>query len=165
MLLPIAGEQPSPVSDAASSPQSPTRRPAPGHERLLVIDDEPAIREIARRHLGSLGYEVAVADGAASALAAVQAAEFDLVLSDVVMPEVRGPELASRLRAERPGLRVVFMTGYAETELDEPGAGGSGVRVLSKPFDRALLALFVRTALDEAPTVRGDAAATRDEAR
>jgi len=155
--LPIAGDASEPAVTEREAPSAPGEPTPGGSERLLVIDDEPAVREIARRHLVSLGYEVVVADGAASALSAAAAAAFDMVLTDVVMPEVRGPELVSRLRARDPGLRAVFMTGFAEVDPFAADPGGIDGRVLGKPFDRAQIGGFVRSALDEVDETAGAA--------
>jgi two-component system cell cycle sensor histidine kinase/response regulator CckA len=153
--LPLASNASEPAVAEAAVPSAPDEPKPVGHERLLVIDDEPAVREIARRHLVSLGYEVVVADGAASALSAARAADFDLVLTDVVMPEVRGPELATHLRAGDPNLRVVFMTGYAEVDPYAAAPGDVRGRVLGKPFDRAQIGGFVRSALDDVDATAG----------
>ncbi len=123
-----------------------------GTETILLVEDEPHVRSLAARVLRQAGYGVLeAADGTqALAIAADGAARFDLLLTDVVMPRLGGVELAARLRETRPGLRVVFMSGYTER-----GAAfqdlGEGSTFLQKPFTPALLAHRVRDLLDGPP--------------
>jgi PAS domain S-box-containing protein len=124
-----------------------------GHETVLVVDDEPAIRELTRRSLESLGYVVHVAEGGDEAFAWLERHEgtTDLILSDVMMPGGGGRQLAERVQARWPGHRVLFMSGFAtDLGLQELLDRGTA-HFLSKPFSRAELARRVRAVLDAAP--------------
>jgi CheY-like chemotaxis protein len=108
---------------------------ATGPARVLVVEDRDVVRDLAREVLGSAGFDVAVASGGHDALAlASDAARFDLLLSDVVMPEMSGPELARRLRAEQPGLPVLYMSGYTDDVLDESELAHPRTGFIRKPF-------------------------------
>jgi CheY-like chemotaxis protein len=129
-------------------------KPAPlesvgGHERVLLVEDQPMVRSALRRLLASLGYVVTEASDGQEALDRVRATPtaFDLVLSDQTMPRLSGLELAKALLAELPNVRVLLCTGFSE-HLDEASALKLGVRgVLAKPVDRATMASAVRAAL------------------
>ncbi len=118
-----------------------------GHERVLLVEDEPTVREIAVLQLRKLGYDVLAARDGLEALALAMAEEnrFDLVLTDMVMPRMGGRELAENLRQARPDVRVLYMSGYTENGVFQGGAGGL---FLQKPFSLGELARKVRAALD-----------------
>ncbi|HWO88526.1 MAG TPA: ATP-binding protein, partial [Gemmatimonadales bacterium] len=113
-------------------------------ETVLVVEDEDAVRRVAARVLRSRGYRVVTAANAEEAMqvAAAHDGPIDLLLSDVVMPGMSGTVLAERLVAERPGLKVLFMSGYTAEEI------GSDVPLLSKPFTPDELLSEVRIALE-----------------
>jgi CheY-like chemotaxis protein len=119
-----------------------------GAETILLVDDDEAIRRVAERSLVSYGYTVVVArDGVEALTQAHDMPRIDLLLSDVVMPQLSGPQVAERLRARHPTMRVVFMTGWVneatmKLELD------ADVTLLRKPFTPVALALTIRSALD-----------------
>jgi CheY-like chemotaxis protein len=124
-----------------------------GSETVLLVEDEPTIRDIVQRILASADYRVLPCDGGESALAraASEPGPIDLVLTDVVMAGIDGVELAHRLTAARPGLRVLLMTGYVDRELSgAPAVLASPL--LHKPFTTAELLARVRAAL--APRAR-----------
>lgn len=139
--------------DETAVAPSPTRTMG-GHEVVLLVEDEEVVRSVATRILRSHGYSVLTARHGKDAmdLAARHDGPIDLLLTDVVMPEVDGYLLAARLRAQRPAMRVLFMTGYSEPL---PGASPSvrdeGGAVVQKPFTADDLAAAVRNALDTAP--------------
>jgi DNA-binding NtrC family response regulator len=122
-----------------------------GNETILLVEDEELVRALASRVLERAGFTVLVAASAAEALAlsAEHIGRIDLLVTDVIMPRVLGPELALLLNRERPGLGVLFTSGYT--------AGGSGVtaaippdaRFLDKPFSPSDLVAAVRAAIDE----------------
>jgi PAS domain S-box-containing protein len=121
-----------------------------GHERILIVEDEAGVRTLLKRVLTDAGFAVRVASNSREAerLAGDDASAFDLVLTDVVMPGMNGRELADRLRARRPDLRVLFMSGYAEQVLGQHGVVDDGVHLLAKPFSVGQVVQAVRRALD-----------------
>jgi CheY-like chemotaxis protein len=116
-----------------------------GHERILVVDDEPLAREAVRRVLSSLGYDVEAASGGIEALAMhEELPHFDVLLCDVNMPDMRGFEVATKIEAATPKTKVIFMCGYPpETIEDAP----EGARFLEKPFSHQELAMKLREIL------------------
>jgi CheY-like chemotaxis protein len=136
------------------SPVEPPRSPAEpsalpgGRETVLVAEDSDAVREVTRELLEALGYTVMTAARGEEALRVARAypGPIDLLLTDVVMPGIRGAGLAEHLRAARPGVRVLFMSGYGNGM--GPGAIGERHPVLRKPFDHDRLARAVREVLD-----------------
>jgi NO-binding membrane sensor protein with MHYT domain/CheY-like chemotaxis protein len=139
-----------PRSVAPSAAAAPVRREiAPGgNERILVVEDEDAVRAIVGEQLRGLGYDVQLAGDAEQALALLRAHRFDLMLTDVVMPgRLNGKGLADEVERSWPGTRVVFMSGYSENALLNDGRLDSGVMMLAKPHQRADLARIIRSAL------------------
>ncbi len=118
-----------------------------GGETILVVEDEAPVRVLVRSVLTQRGYRVIEAAGPAEALRAVQghAESIDLVISDVVMPGMTGPELVERLPA---GLRVLFMSGYSEPDVRQKGLMRPGAAFVEKPFTPDALAKRVRALLD-----------------
>ena len=139
-----------------------------GSETVLLVEDEDAVRAIARETLARRGYDVLVAaDGAgAVALARRHPTPIHLLLTDVIMPGMHGRELAETLLRDRPELRVLFMSGYTEDEVLHRGISTEALAFIAKPFTPDALAARVRdvldarddeTALDPAPVlVRAD---------
>lgn len=125
-----------------------------GKETILLVEDTEALREMIHRVLVGFGYTVIVAADGAQAISASEAyqGQIDLLLSDVVMPGIGGPELAVRLRMRRPTLRVLLMSGYDEHSLAAGGAGYASF--IAKPFRPELLSQKVRAALDSAEMAR-----------
>ena len=126
---------------AAEASRSSTQRP---HERatVLIVEDDAGIRELAGKILTRCGYDVLVADGGAQAveIGRRNAVKIDVLLSDVVMPGMSGPVVASILRELRPSIKVVFMSGYTEDPVVREGVMGRNVPFLQKPFTPDLLA-------------------------
>ena len=121
-----------------------------GHgETVLLVEDEAAVRGAARRILSQANYQVVEATGSrvAVAIAADPTRRIDLVLSDVVMPELSGVELAARLREKRAGLPVLFMSGYPQEVLAHQGLAPSNLELVEKPFSRDALLRAVRRLL------------------
>ena len=141
-----------PRVNADESPRiSPSTGTLPhGTERIAVVEDEDAIRALAVRVLSGLGYEVLAFRTGAAALKALEpmTERIDLVLTDVVMPEMKGRELADRLRAIRPDLRILFASGYTEDVISKHGVLHADADFLPKPYSPAILARRVRAALD-----------------
>jgi light-regulated signal transduction histidine kinase (bacteriophytochrome) len=105
---------------------------------ILVVEDEPAIREVTRRILESTGYQVLMAETGPEAVATAETfpGTIDLLLTDVVMPGMLGREVAARVRAARPNVGVVFMSGFAAATASEAGTLEFGALLLDKPFTR-----------------------------
>jgi two-component system, cell cycle sensor histidine kinase and response regulator CckA len=160
LLLPRASAEaaPAPPKHVAAEPA------ARGDETILLVEDDAAVRELARTTLQRHGYRVLAAADAEDALRIEHSFHepIALVLSDIVMPGMQGPELATVLRARRPALRVLFMSGYAADRLMVEALKDSSL--LKKPFSAAALTRAVREVLDResassAPPDAGVAAA------
>ncbi|ADX48075.1 PAS/PAC sensor hybrid histidine kinase [Paracidovorax avenae ATCC 19860] len=118
-------------------------------EVVLVVEDEAAVRQFSVEALRELGYRVLEADGAAAALKLIDAhPEIDLLFTDVVMPDVNGRKLAEEALRRRPGLKVLFTTGYTRNAVVHNGVLDAGVHLLGKPYTLEDLAQRVREALD-----------------
>jgi Signal transduction histidine kinase len=122
----------------------------PGRETVLLVEDDPTVRVVTGRILRELGYTVLEAGSAAEArsVAATATGRIDLLLTDVVMPGGSGRELAEALTQTRPGLPVVFMSGYTADVILRMGIVHDKVTLLSKPFTADALADTLRKALD-----------------
>jgi two-component system, cell cycle sensor histidine kinase and response regulator CckA len=132
--------------------------PPGGSETVLIVEDAEALRVLLRELLEEVGYTVRDADSPEEALAFVEstpAAEpIHLVLTDMVMPRMNGRDLARRVTALRPGIRVVFMSGYADEVAGEEGTLAPGAMFLQKPFTTDALLTVLRQALDEPDVMR-----------
>jgi two-component system, cell cycle sensor histidine kinase and response regulator CckA len=126
------------------------RMPQVGTETLLLVEDEAAVRSSVRRLLEWHGYTVLEARNGAEALKLYESheAEVDLVLTDVMMPEMGGHELVDQLRSRYPDLRVLFMSGYAERAFTSDGLIPPGTGYLEKPFTVETLMRRLREVLD-----------------
>ncbi len=124
--------------------------PHRGDETVLLAEDDPDVRALARQMLEGLGYRVVEADGpeAALALAGTREGPIDLLLTDVVMPGMGGRRLVETLSQMRPGVRVLYMSGYTDDAVLRHGAQEGRAPFLQKPFSRLDLARKVREALD-----------------
>ncbi len=120
-----------------------------GSETILLVEDERAVALLLLQMLQRHGYQLLVADGPAKALevARQHAAPIDLVVSDVVMPGGTGPDLVRTLRAERPGLRALFISGYADVVLSKDGGLPPDSHFMQKPFTGIDLLIKVRQIL------------------
>ena len=107
-----------------------------------MVEDEPALRRLAVESLKKLGYTVLEAGNGLEALAVVEKhpAKIDVVVADIVMPRMGGPELVEKLRANRDDFAVIFMTGYTEASVLENARIKSGAVILNKPFSADVLA-------------------------
>jgi two-component system cell cycle sensor histidine kinase/response regulator CckA len=127
------------------------RRGLPGGtETLLLVEDEAAVRASARRLLERHGYTVIEARHGAEALRIIEAGDhhIDLVLTDLVMPEMGGRELVERLRARHPSLKVLYMSGYSERAVTVDGVMPAGTGFVEKPFTIEQLTRRTREILD-----------------
>ncbi len=145
---PVRAETPARRSEKSRSEKSRSEKDT--GETVLVCEDEPAIREVARRILERNGYQVIVADDGLHAirLARTHTGPLHLLLTDVVMPHVLGKDVAEAVRAQRRDVRVLFMSGYARPVLAGSGTLEAGVSLLEKPFSEESLLLAVREVLD-----------------
>jgi signal transduction histidine kinase len=121
-----------------------------GVETILLVEDEPAVREVAKRVLTREGYVVLEAENGHAALAVSGKFDSDihLVVSDVVMPGMQGGEVVRRLQRVRPGLKALFMSGYTDDDIVRRGIGSAAVPFVQKPFMARELTRAVREALD-----------------
>jgi PAS domain S-box-containing protein len=134
--------------DAARPAAAAARRG--GAETILVVEDQPELRAVTQRMLARAGYRVLAAGTAEEALGVAerQRGPIHLLVTDVVMPAMRGPELAARLAALHPETRVLYVSGYAENAIVHQGVLDEGTEFLSKPYDAATLTERVRQVLD-----------------
>jgi PAS domain S-box-containing protein len=122
-----------------------------GRETVLLVEDDPAARELWRETLELLGYRVVVSSNGVEALRAAGecAGRIDVLLSDVVMPKMGGRELAARLREQLPDVAVIFMSGYTTDTVVRQGISEGGGPFLQKPFTAHELARKIRDTLDD----------------
>jgi PAS domain S-box-containing protein len=139
--LPAVAGAPAPAAAAAAS----------GGETILLVEDHDQVRRLTRTILVKLGYKVLEAENGHEALRRCQEhlGGIDLVLTDVVMPQMSGPELANRLTALEPELRVLFMSGYLDDSMTRHGVEIDSATLLPKPFTAVELARALRRVLDE----------------
>jgi nitrogen-specific signal transduction histidine kinase len=132
-----------PTTEAAApdAPATDDDRAPGGGETILVVEDEPAMLEVTRRILDANGYTVLTAGRGTEAvkIAAEHDGPIDLLLSDVVMPYMLGKEVAARVGALRPGIQVLFMSGYAQNVIGPIGDLADGRQIIDKPFTEAVL--------------------------
>ena len=122
-----------------------------GDETILVVEDEEAVMNLAKRILGAAGYTVltAASGGEALATCARHSGEIHLVLTDVVMPGMSGRVFAERLAKARPGVKVLYMSGYTDKAIAHHGTLDPGTKFIGKPFNSTDLTRKVREVLDE----------------
>ena len=120
-----------------------------GSETILVVEDEPGVRELVRRVLERYGYRVLLAatPREAIALAERHAGAIHLLVSDVVLPEMSGRSVASQIVASRPEIRVIYMSGYTDNAIVHHGVLDPDTPFLQKPFTPEALARKVRAVL------------------
>ena len=122
---------------------------------MLLVEDDPALREMAATLLGRLGYTVLSAANGIEALNLNQQSHvghIDLLFTDVVMPHMSGTELADRMRGLYPHTRVLFTSAYTENAIANQGVMNKTVSILQKPFTPAALANKLREVLDQPMT-------------
>jgi len=130
----------------------------PGTETILLVEDDPAVRTFTADALRTLGYTLMVAENGKQALTLLEktAQSFDMLLTDVVMPEMDGPQLAKILRGKYPQLPVLFMSGYTRNLVGRDGDITGATDFLQKPFSTYDLAQKIRTMLDPPRKIRDD---------
>ncbi|HLN29166.1 MAG TPA: ATP-binding protein [Gemmataceae bacterium] len=146
VYLPLVGER---ISSGKSFPG--LRATPTGNETILLVEDEDAVRAITRHVLQSWGYTVLEArrGGEAILLCQQHQGKIDLVVSDVVMPEIGGRELVERVTMLHPGIKVLYLSGYTDDAVVRHGILQAEVAFLQKPFRPAALANKVREVLDQ----------------
>ena len=144
-LLPATDQVPLSVGPATSGPVQAVT------ETVLVVEDAEDLREVVARILSRNGFQVIIAANGAEALKAAEKhkGHIHMLLTDVVMPQMQGQELANRMRVIMPGIKVLFMSGYAQPMLGVSGTLEPGVVLLEKPFTEPLLLARVRQVLEE----------------
>ncbi|MDY7085027.1 MAG: PAS domain S-box protein [Actinomycetota bacterium] len=154
IILPAVETSIDPSSSPAALPAVETPTGTPPHETVLMAEDEDDLRQITTRVLTRAGYHVlAAADGAeAIHLAQTHPGPIHLLLTDVIMPRMMGNEVAAQVRQRRPGIPVLYMSGYAEPVLTENGTLPDGVTLVEKPFTSRELLDRVRAVLQTAGT-------------
>ena len=121
-----------------------------GHETILVVEDDRLVRNYVLTQLHSLGYVTLDAANATEALAIVKAGQpFDLLFTDVIMPGLNGRQLANEMLKVRPGLKVLFTSGYTENAIIHHGRLDEGVLLLAKPYRKSDMAIMIRKALGD----------------
>jgi PAS domain S-box-containing protein len=144
-LMPVTEQD---IALAAPPPDEPPQ----GHgQTVLVVEDEPAMREVIRRILDRSGYHAVAAASGQEALdvLASQLEHIDVLLTDVIMPRMQGKELAGRIRILQPAARVVFMSGYTQGLLGTQGVLQPGVHLIEKPFSESTLLTKLHEVLSE----------------
>jgi PAS domain S-box-containing protein len=124
-------------------------KPRGGRETILLVEDDPGVRKLAREMLARFGYRVLEAAGSYEALGIWEnERSIDLLLTDIVMPQMNGRELAARLSESQPGLRTLYVTGYSGEVILERGVEADKAALLHKPFSAEALGRRVRAVLD-----------------
>jgi signal transduction histidine kinase/CheY-like chemotaxis protein len=143
--IPVAhGEMNSEVMIAKTNPDD-----YGGDETILIVEDEPLVRRAVKRILARRGYSILEAPNGAVAIErfGARTESINLVISDVIMPELTGPETVREFQKTHPEIEVLFMTGYTDDALD-PNSVGENIEVIDKPFEEAKLLATVRRLLD-----------------
>ncbi len=146
VYLPHAGE----MDVTESIPARPEELRRPESATVLLVDDEDAVRRLVARMIRSLGYEVIEARDQAEAIgiSGEHEGSIDMLLTDVVMPEMSGPELAEQVRSIRPDIKVVFMSGYTGGALNYHVGNRGEIHFLQKPFSSESMASKIREVLE-----------------
>ena len=147
VLLPRVAGTAAPLVDASEA--------VPGTESILIAEDERALRNLTVRMLKASGYSVVTADSGLQALGEIDrpGAHFDLLLTDVIMPGMSGPDLAAEILATNSDIRVLFMSGYTDEKVLSGAAEDAGY-FIPKPYTAAELTRAIRRVLDTPPTLK-----------
>jgi CheY-like chemotaxis protein len=132
-------------------PETSREEPPRGAETILIVEDDPAILDISKRFIERFGYKVLTAASPKLALKLVEefTGTIDLLITDVVMPEMNGKELARLLQEMKPGIKCLFMSGYTADAIARQGILDEGICFLPKPFSSREIALKIREALKQ----------------
>lgn len=142
------------VSSSAGSSEKPVR----GEGLILVVEDEQTVLDLAAVSLRSQGYDVLTANSPLEALKIFDRAgeKIDLIVTDVMMPDMSGSEMALKMRMKHPSVKLLFMSGYSEEKLNPQDFQGEQIRFMTKPFSPADLAALVHNCLADDPTPHGE---------
>jgi PAS domain S-box-containing protein len=147
VYLPLVSESAQPIRQIEANPAS-----LQGSETILLAEDSDSLREMAKEYLESIGY--CVIECASGKDALQRAKEFDgiiqLLLTDIVMPEMSGPELAAEIALVRPGIKIIFTSGYTDDAITRQGILDPAVAFIQKPYRPKALGRKIREVLDEA---------------
>lgn len=148
VYLPRVQPEGEPVPEPAEATE-----PSGGRETILVVEDEAAVRDVVLKALRARGYEVLEAEGGSEALELLDGyeGEVDLLFTDVVLPGIGGRELAEQVMARRPGVKVLFMSGYTDDVILHHNLRTADFDLMQKPFTALSLATKVREVLDRPP--------------
>lgn len=148
IYLPRANEAEEDITDIKAEVED-VNKDLTGTERILLVEDEDAVRTFSTRALTNKGYEVLAASGGDAALDLIEKEKkpLDLLISDVVMPGMDGPTLAQKIRTTNPKLKIIFISGYTEDKLKD--YMGENIWFLPKPFTLKQLAAKVKDVLEE----------------
>ncbi|MGD9549081.1 MAG: ATP-binding protein [Candidatus Krumholzibacteriia bacterium] len=146
IFLPLHESEEGPAPETEAAPPADLQ----GRETILLVEDEPTLLRLVEKVLVGKGYTVHTAANGRAALEAVEqeGLEFDLLVTDVIMPELGGPELAACLTAVRPGLQVLYISGYTDSVLLQRGLVAGDVDFVAKPFGPKEFLSKVREILD-----------------
>ena len=149
IYLPRVSEE----GETIAVPAAPEVKLARGHETILLVEDEVTLRGLVKQYLQNQGYTILEAtDGAAAIrIAAEYPNPIHLLLTDVIMPGMNGREVASRVSAARPEVKVLYVSGYTENAIGHNGLLEEGITLLQKPFTLPTLKAKVREMLDQVP--------------
>jgi two-component system cell cycle sensor histidine kinase/response regulator CckA len=149
-MLDLSGDEPASKDTGRKASGSNGEGAGSSGVTILLVDDEESVRAIVTKILTRHGHTVLEAEHGADALrlASGYAGKIDLLISDMYMPGLRGPEIAEKLRPSRPAIAVLFMSGYADEDVTRSGVQ-PGSRFLRKPFTVQELSEAVRKALEE----------------
>ena len=131
----------------------------PGTETILLVDDEESLRAVVTQFLSQeLGYNLLSAGSAEEALDLVESysGNIDLLLTDILLPGMSGSELAEKMLSSYPGVRIMYISGYADQNLESYGISTSKIMLLQKPFSIKSLAAKLREVLDKDEEESGD---------
>lgn len=142
---------PSFASETVATETSPTENPAGGTETVLLVEDETALLSLGKTILQRLGYTVLTADtpGAALQLVRNHAGEIHLLITDMVMPEMNGRELAQQLSVLRPAMHCLYMSGHTADVIAHHGVLNPGIHFIQKPFSMEDLARAIQEILGD----------------
>jgi two-component system cell cycle sensor histidine kinase/response regulator CckA len=133
-------------------------KPERGDGLILVVEDEPTVLDLAAVSLRSQGYDVLTAGGPLEALRIFDRTgeKINLVVTDIMMPEMSGPEMAKEMRLKRPEVKLLFMSGYSEEKLNPYDFSGEQIRFMPKPFNPSELAAIVQKCLSDDSMLPGE---------